>query len=212
MLATFAVNLVTVLVQGATLETLIRRLRFDRGTEPPGVTLAEDEARLYAVAAQISAVEAASLTAKGEHRHPRLIEQLRFRHAAIKRSVEADDALADMRTDHFGVQIDGIAAGAQGADPPVQGAARRHRRAASLGEGAGRRRDPGPPSAGTRGWLKSWRCDPFPPIAVSSPTSSRDRRGCPPNHPRGPGRTVRTRQMAWIDRGPRGSSPRLRLP
>lgn len=111
LLATFAVILVTVIVQGATLGPLIRWLRFDRSPKPAGDMLAEDEARLQVIGAQIAAVEAVSIMGSGEHRHPRLIEQLQFRHAAIQRSVEADGALADVRTDHFAVQLDGIAAG-----------------------------------------------------------------------------------------------------
>ena len=111
LLATFAVILVTVIVQGATLAPMIRLLRFDRVDPIASETYAEDVARLHVVAAQIAAVESASRTDDGGDRHPRLLEQLRFRHAAIKRSVDADGALADVRTDHFGAQLDGIAAG-----------------------------------------------------------------------------------------------------
>ena len=111
LMATFAVILVTVLVQGATLGPLIRRLRFgDDTVQRDGFNL-EDEARLRVLAAQIAAVEAASSMPDGNHRHPRLLEQMRFRHTAITRSVEAEGALADVRTDHFGVQLEGIAAG-----------------------------------------------------------------------------------------------------
>ena len=113
LLATFAVILCTVLVQGATLAPLSRLLRFHQSPPDVGNSLAEDVARLQVVSAQIDAVEAASLTADGEHRHPRLLEQLQFRHDAIGRSVEADGALADVRTDHFGAQLHGIVAGRQ---------------------------------------------------------------------------------------------------
>ena len=110
LLATFAVILVTVIVQGATLGPLIRWLRFDRAPATASGALAEDAARLRLLTAQIDAVEAASMTFDGSHRHPRLLEQLRFRQSAIQRSVDADGALADMRTDHFGAQLDGIVA------------------------------------------------------------------------------------------------------
>lgn len=111
LLATFAVILVTVLVQGATLGPLIRWLRFGGGQNKSDGAYVEDEARLCVVAAQIAAIEAASLLPDGNHRHPRLLEQMRFRHAAIRRSLEAEGALAEVRTDHFGVQLKGIAAG-----------------------------------------------------------------------------------------------------
>ncbi len=111
LLATFAVILVTVIVQGATLGPLIRWLRFDRAGPVARVTYAEDVARVHVVAAQIAAVEAASRTEAGEHRHPRLLEQLRFRLSAIQRSIDADGALADVRTDHFAALLSGIVAG-----------------------------------------------------------------------------------------------------
>ena len=111
LLATFAVILVTVLVQGATLAPLIRWLRFDRDGPPARATYAEDVARVNVVAAQIAAVEAAHRDEAGEDRHPRLLEQLRFRLTAIQRSVDAEGALAHVRTDHFAALLDGLAAG-----------------------------------------------------------------------------------------------------
>ena len=111
LLATFAVILVTVIVQGATLAPLIRWLRFDRAPPSTRATYAEDEARLHVISAQVVAVEAMPQTREGEHRHPRLLEQLRFRLAAVKRSVDADGALDDVRTDHFRALIEALAAG-----------------------------------------------------------------------------------------------------
>lgn len=111
LLATFAVILVTVIVQGATLAPLIRWLRFDRGEPAMRTTLAEDVARLHVVAAQIAAVEATPPDETGANRHPRLLEQLRFRRSAIQRSLDAEGALADVRTDHFTALLDGISAG-----------------------------------------------------------------------------------------------------
>ena len=111
LLATFAVILVTVIVQGATLAPLIRWLRFERAPAVARSTYAEDVARVHLVAAQIAAVEELSRTETGEHRHPRLLEQLRFRQAAIQRSIDAEGALAGVRTDHFATLLDGIAAG-----------------------------------------------------------------------------------------------------
>ena len=111
LLATFMVILVTVIVQGATLGPLIRWLRFDRGGTAARTTYAEDVARVHVLAAQIAAVETASRNEAGEHRQPRLREQLRFRLTAIQRSIDAEGALADVRTDHFATLLDGIAVG-----------------------------------------------------------------------------------------------------
>ena len=111
LLATFVVILVTVIFQGATLGLLIRWLRFEEPASGGEGGYAEDEARLHVVSAQITAIEAASLTGKGGHRHPRLLEQMQFRHAAIQRSVDAEGALAEVRTEHFSVQLEAIKAG-----------------------------------------------------------------------------------------------------
>ena len=111
LLATFVVILVTVLVQGATLGPLVRWLRFDRGDRAARTTMAEDVARVGVIASQIAAVEDQHRDEAGGHRHPRLLEQLRFRLTAIERSNEADGALAHVRTGHFEAILDGIAAG-----------------------------------------------------------------------------------------------------
>ena len=111
LLTTFVVILVTVIVQGATLAPLIRWLKFDCDVAAVSTTYPEDVARLQVVAAQIAAVEASSRAPTGEHRHPRLLEQLRFRQAAIQKSVAAEGALDDVRTEHFSALIDGLSAG-----------------------------------------------------------------------------------------------------
>ena len=111
LLATFAVILVTVVVQGATLAPLIRWLRFDRSVPPVKRTHSESVARQHVKAAQIAAVEAMSLNEDGTHRHPRLIEQLKFRLAAITRSLEAKGALDNVRTEHFEALIASVAGG-----------------------------------------------------------------------------------------------------
>ena len=110
LLATFTVILVTVLLQGATLGPLIRWLRFDRDSSAPRTTYTEEAARVHLISAQIAAVEAISPGESGEHRHPRLLEQLRFRLNAVQRSVDASGALDDVRTDHFEALLGGIAA------------------------------------------------------------------------------------------------------
>ncbi|WP_338034048.1 Na+/H+ antiporter [Lichenicola cladoniae] len=111
LLATFAVILVTVLVQGTTLAPLIRFLRFDRALPATSRTLSEGVARIHVIAAQIAAVEAVSIGDDGSHRHPRLIEQLQFRLAAVTRAVEANGALDAVRTEHFVALLTAVAGG-----------------------------------------------------------------------------------------------------
>lgn len=111
LVATFAVILVTVLVQGSTLSPLIRLLRFDRAEVNSSGRLSEGKARLEVVAAQLAAVERLSAREDGTHLHPRLIEQLRFRLGAIGRSVDAAGALDNVRTDHFDALMAAVTAG-----------------------------------------------------------------------------------------------------
>jgi len=111
LLATFAVILITVVVQGATLAPLIRWLRFDRAEPSPRTTLSETRAREHVLIAQLAAVEAMSANADGTHQHPRLIEQLQFRLGAIRRSAKAEGALDQVRTDHFDTLLAATAAG-----------------------------------------------------------------------------------------------------
>ena len=110
LLATFTVILVTVVAQGATLAPLVRWLGFDRvGSDAK--RWSEDNARKHVVAAELAAVEKLSLDEDGGHRHPRLVEQLRFRLAAISRSIDSGGALDSVRTDHFETLLASIAAG-----------------------------------------------------------------------------------------------------
>lgn len=100
LVATFAVILVTVLVQGSTLAPLIRLLRFDGSMAVNSQTMSEGRARLQIVAAQLAAVEEIAARDDGTHLHPRLIEQLQFRLGAITRGVEAAGGLDNVRTEH----------------------------------------------------------------------------------------------------------------
>lgn len=110
LLATFAVILATVVVQGATLAPLVRWLGFDKAA-PVGRRFSENIARQHMIAAELRAVEEISLSEDGSHRHPRLVEQLKFRLAAITRSIEAGGALDSVRTDHFDTLLASVAAG-----------------------------------------------------------------------------------------------------
>src|SRR4029079_1921874 len=77
--ATFAVILVTVLVQGATLAPLIRALRIRAFVPVTTPQLPEADARARIAAAQLAAIEARSAMPDGSQRHPRLLEQFSYR-------------------------------------------------------------------------------------------------------------------------------------
>ncbi len=108
---TFAVILVTVLVQGATLAPLILALRLGEFTTLQANTLSEGAARAQVAAAQLTAVEARSRMQDGTQRHPRLLEQYGYRARAASRYSEAEDSLLEHRNEHFSVILDAIAAG-----------------------------------------------------------------------------------------------------
>ena len=110
-LATFAVILVTVLVQGATLAPLIRAFDLSRFTQQRAKTLSEAAARSRMAQAQVAEVERRSLGPDGSHRHPRLMEQYGFRARASERFEAADGGLLDARAEHFTVVLAASAAG-----------------------------------------------------------------------------------------------------
>jgi Na+/H+ antiporter len=107
---TFAVILVTVLGQGATLAPLIRRLGLDR-YRAVSTTLTEAAARARMTLAQLAVVETASLTQDGTQRHPRLLEQYGYRSRAAARFAESAAELKEQRREHFTVLLAAIAAG-----------------------------------------------------------------------------------------------------
>ena len=108
---TFAVILVTVLVQGATLAPLILALRLGNFAAAQTTMLTAGAARAKMAAAQLRAVEARSKTEDGKERHPRLLEQYGYRARAASRYSEAEDSLLEHRVEHFSVILDAIAAG-----------------------------------------------------------------------------------------------------
>jgi monovalent cation/hydrogen antiporter len=107
---TFAVILVTVLGQGATLAPLIRLLRLD-SYQSVSTTLTEAAARARMTLAQLAVVEKASLAEDGTQRHPRLLEQYGYRSRASARFAEAAAQLQEQRREHFTVLLAAIAAG-----------------------------------------------------------------------------------------------------
>jgi CPA1 family monovalent cation:H+ antiporter len=108
---TFAVILVTVLVQGVTLAPLVRAARLDRFIPPTLKTLPEADARARVVAAQLKEVERQSLQSDGTHRHPRLVEQFSYRARAthnFSRDVTSHTVHKDA---HFAVILAAVSAG-----------------------------------------------------------------------------------------------------
>jgi NhaP-type Na+/H+ or K+/H+ antiporter len=108
---TFAVILVTVLIQGATLAPLIRVLGLSGFTQQRLKTLSEAAARAHMAAAQLAEVERQSAGAGETPRHPRLIEQYSYRARAAARFSETAGGLIDQRRDHFTVVLAAVAAG-----------------------------------------------------------------------------------------------------
>jgi len=109
--ATFAVILVTVLVQGATLAPFIRALRLGSFSQREANTLSEHQARARMAAAQLAEVERLSTQDDQTQRHPRLVEQYSYRSRAATRFSEAADSLSDDKRDHFKVVLAAVAAG-----------------------------------------------------------------------------------------------------
>jgi monovalent cation/hydrogen antiporter len=108
---TFAVILVTVLIQGATLAPLIRVLGLSGFTQQRPKTLSEAEARAQMTAAQLAEVEKQSAGDGEAARHPRLLEQYNYRARAAARLSDAAGGLNDKRRDHFTVVLAAVAAG-----------------------------------------------------------------------------------------------------
>jgi monovalent cation/hydrogen antiporter len=108
---TFAVILVTVLLQGSTLGPLIRLLHISGISLPTRQSLTEAEAQQRIAAAQLAAVERGAYDASGAELHPRLLEQYRFRARAAANFVESADTLAAAKRDHFELVLDAVTAG-----------------------------------------------------------------------------------------------------
>jgi Na+/H+ antiporter len=108
---TFAVILVTVLLQGTTLAPLARLLVKGDFTLVQTSHLTESQARARVAAAQLAALEKESLNPDGTHRHPRLMEQYSYRVNAAKRFSEESETLAPHRIDHYNAVLAANAAG-----------------------------------------------------------------------------------------------------
>lgn len=111
LVTTFAVILVTVLVQGSTLGPLIRWMRPEGFKILNSNTLHEDEARARMAQAQLAEVEKHSLQPDNTHKHPRLVEQYTHRVRATTRFMEAKGSLIQHKNEHFTVVLAAISAG-----------------------------------------------------------------------------------------------------
>lgn len=108
---TFAVILMTVLVQGTTLAPLIRWLKLGGFTLMQPETLPETAARARVAAAQLAVVRSHAVLPDGTVRHPRLLEQYSYRAQASARFHEAAGSLDSRREEHFSTVLAAITAG-----------------------------------------------------------------------------------------------------
>ncbi|HET6607596.1 MAG TPA: Na+/H+ antiporter [Rhodopila sp.] len=111
LVTTFAVILVTVLLQGSTLAPLIRLLHVSGIALPLRRSLTEAEAQRLVAIAQLAAVERAGFDETGKELHPRLLEQYRYRVRASTAFLESAGALIGAKHDHFSVVLEAIKAG-----------------------------------------------------------------------------------------------------
>ncbi len=109
--STFAVILVTVLLQGSTLAPLIRVLRLGSFKQQQADTLSEDVARAKMAGAQLAEVERLSAREDQTQRHPRLVEQYGYRARAATRFSQEAETLAEHKREHFKVVLAAVAAG-----------------------------------------------------------------------------------------------------
>jgi monovalent cation/hydrogen antiporter len=111
LVTTFAVILVTVLFQGATLAPLIRILGLSGFTQERLKTFTEAEARAQMAAAQLAEVKRQSADGVDTQRHPRLLEQYTYRARAAARFSQAAGTLDDRKREHFTVILGAVSAG-----------------------------------------------------------------------------------------------------
>ncbi|HEX8667138.1 MAG TPA: Na+/H+ antiporter [Allosphingosinicella sp.] len=108
LVAAFAVILVTVVAQGASLAWLIRLVRPVDADPPAAVGLAEAEAAI--ARAKLAEVQARACDADGVLIHPRLLEEYRKREQAVERYAgSVDEFMPDIRA-HFDVVLAAVAA------------------------------------------------------------------------------------------------------
>lgn len=111
LVASFAVILVTVLLQGSTIGPLIRWVGLEGGSEREARHLTEPQAWARLEAAQFAAVQALAYDADGGLIHPRLLEQYGYRARVSDANRDALELPADVRSAHFDVVLAAVAAG-----------------------------------------------------------------------------------------------------
>nr|WP_220789997.1 Na+/H+ antiporter [Gluconacetobacter tumulisoli] len=111
LLATFAVILVTVLGQGATIGMVIRWTGVAGQAIPQADHLTEPQARARLAYAQRQTVERLAHAPDGTILHPRLLEQYRYRARVAARFSNEAETLRKDRDAHFAVLLETIEAG-----------------------------------------------------------------------------------------------------
>ncbi|MCW2239989.1 Na+/H+ antiporter [Azospirillum canadense] len=101
LVTTWAVILVSILVQGTTLAPLVRAMRLGGFALERRPTLSEPEARVRMAQAALEAMRKRSRTPDGGERHPRLVEQYGRRAEMAVRFKDSNGSLADDRREHF---------------------------------------------------------------------------------------------------------------
>jgi monovalent cation/hydrogen antiporter len=111
LVASFAVILVTVLVQGTTIGPLIHWLKPEDRVERNPRHLTEPQAWAQVEAAQLAAIHPLVHDANGNVIHPRLYEQYSYRARLTNSYQDQTEFPADLRAGHYDVVLAAIAAG-----------------------------------------------------------------------------------------------------
>jgi Na+/H+ antiporter len=111
LVASFAVILVTVLLQGTTIGLLIEWINPDRSPDAGTQHLTEPQAWARLEAAQLAAIEPLVRDSEGKVIHPRLLEQYTYRATLTKAYGDRADFPHEERVTHYDVVLAAIAAG-----------------------------------------------------------------------------------------------------
>jgi CPA1 family monovalent cation:H+ antiporter len=111
LVASFAVILVTVLLQGTTIGLLIEWINPDRSPDASVQHLSEPQAWARLEAAQLAAIEPLVHDSEGNVIHPRLLEQYTYRATLTKEYGDRTDFPHEQRVTHYDVVLAAIAAG-----------------------------------------------------------------------------------------------------
>jgi Na+/H+ antiporter len=111
LVASFAVILVTVLLQGTTIGLLIEWINPDRSPDAGDQHLSEPQVWARLEAAQLAAIEPLVHDSEGNVIHPRLLEQYTYRATLTKEYGDRTDFPHEQRVTHYDVVLAAIAAG-----------------------------------------------------------------------------------------------------